>query len=135
MRYSAERGIQYFIERAKGGVGLITTGVMQVQKHFESDQNATTISNAGQAYIDGMKPLTDGVHKYGCKIITQLTAGTGRQNPVWLADGTDPIASSDGLPNVWNPTIKHRALTPEEIKTYYVEGFRKGAIVAKEAWI
>ena len=57
-----ERGIQYFIERAKGGVGLITTGAMQVQNHFEADHLATTISSAGQAYIDGMRPLTDGVH-------------------------------------------------------------------------
>ena len=128
-----ERGIQYFIERAKGGVGLITTGAMQVQNHFEADHLATTISSAGQAYIDGMRPLTEGVHKYGAKIVTQLTAGTGRQNPVWLADGSDPISSSDGLPNVWNPTIKHRALTADEIRTYYIEGFRKGSIVAKEA--
>jgi len=128
-----ERGIQYFIERAKGGVGLITTGAMQVQNRFEADHLATTISSAGQAYIDGMRPLTDGVHKYGAKIVTQLTAGTGRQNPVWLADGSDPISSSDGLPNVWNPTIKHRALTADEIRTYYIEGFRKGSIVAKEA--
>lgn len=127
------RGIEYFIERAKGGVGLITTGAMQVQNKFEADHDGTTISNAGQAYIDGMRPLTDGVHKYGTKIITQLTAGTGRQNPVWLSDASDPIGPSDGLPNVWKPSIKHRALTAEEIKTYYIDGFRKGAIVAKEA--
>lgn len=128
-----QRGIEYFIERAKGGVGLITTGAMQVQNHFESDESAATISSAGQGYIDGMRPLTEGVHKYDAKIVTQLTAGTGRQNPAWLADGSDPIASSDGLPNVWNPSVKHRALTAEEIRTYYIEGFRKGAIVAKEA--
>lgn len=128
-----ERGIQYFIERAKGGVGLITTGAMQVQNQFEADKHGTTISSAGQAYIDGMRPLTEGVHKYGCKIITQLTAGTGRQNPAWLASGADPIASSDGLPNVWVPSVKHRALTADEIRTYYIEGFRKGAVVAKEA--
>ena len=126
------RGVDYFIERAKGGVGLIVTGAMQVQNHFESDAHATTISIAGENYIKGMKPLTEGVHKYGCKIVTQLTAGTGRQSPFWLCSG-EPIASSDNLPNVWNPQVKHRALTPEEIRTYYVEGFRKGAVVAKEA--
>lgn len=125
-------GIDYFIERAKGGVGLITTGAMQVQNHFESDEGATTISSAGQAYIDGMKPLTQGVHQYGAKIITQLTAGSGRTAPFWLTSG-EPIAASDGLPNVWKPEVKHRALTPEEIKKYYVEGFRKGAIIAKKA--
>ena len=128
-----ERGVTYFIERAKGGVGLITTGAMQVQNHFEADALATTISSAGQAYIDGMRPLTEGVHKYGAKIVTQLTAGSGREAPFWLASGSDPISSSDGLPNVWDPRVKHRALTVEEIRTYYIEGFRKGAIVAKEA--
>ena len=128
-----DRGIQYFIERAKGGVGLITTGAMQVQNHFEADAHATTISNAGQGYVDGMKKLTAGVHQYGAKIITQLTAGTGRQNPIWLSDASDPIGPSDGLPNVWKPSIKHRALTPEEIRKYYIEGFKKGAVVAKEA--
>ncbi|MDO5811649.1 MAG: FAD-dependent oxidoreductase [Bacillota bacterium] len=128
-----KRGIQYFIERAKGGVGLITTGAMQVQNHFEADAHATTISNAGQGYVDGMKKLTSGVHQYGAKIITQLTAGTGRQNPIWLSDASDPIGPSDGLPNVWKPSIKHRALTPEEIRKYYIEGFKKGAVVAKEA--
>ncbi|MCD8084814.1 MAG: FAD-dependent oxidoreductase [Clostridiales bacterium] len=104
-----------------------------MQNKFEADADATTISIAGQAYIDGMKPLTDGVHQYGCKIITQLTAGTGRQNPIWLSSGADPIGPSDGLPNVWVPSLKHRALTADEIRTYYIDGFRKGAVVAKAA--
>ena len=128
-----KRGIEYFVERAKGGVGLITTGAMQVQNHFEADAHATTISNAGQGYVDGMKELTSRVHQYGAKIVTQLTAGTGRQNPVWLSDASDPIGPSDGLPNVWKPSLKHRALTAEEIRKYYIEGFRTGAKVAKEA--
>ncbi len=128
-----QRGIDYFIERAKGGAGLIVTGAMQVQNRFEADHEGTTISTAGEAYVKGMKPLTDAVHGYGCKIVTQLTAGTGRQAPYWLSDNSDPIGPSDGLPNVWNPAIKHRALTVDEIRTYYVEGFRKGAVVVKEA--
>lgn len=128
-----QRGIDYFVERAKGGVGLIVTGAMQVQNHFETDGQATTISSAGESYIKSMRILTDRVHKYGCKIVTQLTAGTGRQAPFWLSDNSDPIAPSDGLPNVWNPQIKHRALTIDEIRNYYVEGFRKGASVVKDA--
>lgn len=127
-----ERGIRYFVERAKGGVGLIVTGAMQVQNQFEADKQGTTISNAGQGYIDGMKKLTDGVHAYGCKIVTQLTAGTGRNGASWMHGG-EAISSSDGLPNVWYPSKTHRALTPDEIKNYYIEGFRKGAKVAKEA--
>lgn len=124
-------GNDYFMERAKGGVGLIVTGAMQVQSMFEISHDDTNIARAGQAYIDQMKPLTDGVHKYGAKIMIQLTAGSGRTSPPGLTTG-EPIAPSDDLPNVWNPSIKHRALTKEEIKGY-IEGFAKGASVAKKA--
>jgi len=124
-------GNDYFLERAKGGVGLIVTGAMQVQSMFEVSHDDTNIARAGQAYIDQMKPLTDGVHSYGAKIVIQLTAGSGRTSPPGLTTG-EPIASSDNLPNVWNPAIKHRALTTEEIKGY-IEGFAKGASVAKKA--
>jgi len=126
-----QRGIEYFEERAKGGTGLIITGAMQVQNQFEADAHSTSIGDAGDDYIKGMKPLTDAVHKYGCKIVTQLTAGTGRQAPFWLTTG-EPIASSDELPNVWKPEVKHRALKPDEIQVY-IDGFRKGAKVAKDA--
>jgi len=124
-------GNNYFIERAKGGVGLIVTGAMQVQSMFEVSHDDTNIARAGQEYIDQMTPLTEGVHKYGAKIVIQLTAGSGRTSPPGLTTG-EPIAAGDNMPNVWKPDIIHRALTPDEIKVY-IEGFAKGAKVAKEA--
>jgi len=71
------------------------------------------------------------VHKYGAKIVVQLTAGTGRNSPFWLCQG-EPIGPSDGLPNVWDPNTKHRALTADEIQMY-IDGFANGAKVAKKA--
>jgi len=61
--------IDYFVERAKGGTGLIVTGAMQVQNKFEVDHTGgTTIGNAGQPYIDQSRKLTEAVHQYGAKI-------------------------------------------------------------------
>lgn len=124
-------GNNYFIERAKGGVGLIVTGAMQVQSMFEVSHDDTNIARAGQEYIDQMRPLTDGVHQYGSKIVIQLTAGSGRTSPPGLTTG-EPISAGDNMPNVWKPDIIHRALTKDEIKVY-IDGFAKGAKVAKEA--
>lgn len=41
-------GIDYFVERAKGGTGLIVTGAMQVQSMFEVSHDDTNIARAGQ---------------------------------------------------------------------------------------
>jgi len=124
--------IDYFVERAKGGTGLIVTGAMQVQNKFEVDHTGgTTIGNAGQPYIDQSRKLTEAVHQYGAKIFVQLTAGTGRNSPFWLCKG-EPISASDNMPNVWKPETKHRALTTDEIQMY-IDGFANGAKVAKEA--
>lgn len=35
----SDRGIIYFLERAKGGVGLITTGAVRVTREYERDPN------------------------------------------------------------------------------------------------
>ncbi|MBB6215873.1 2-enoate reductase [Anaerosolibacter carboniphilus] len=126
-----QQGIDYFAERAKGGAGLIVLGAMQVQNVFESDAHSTSVSAAGKEYVESMKELADAIHAYGCKVVPMLTAGSGREAAFWLVKG-DPISSSDGLPNVWNPAVKHRALTPDEIKIY-IDGFAKGAKLAKEA--
>lgn len=126
----SEDGINYYLERAKGGVGLIVTGAMQVQSMFEISHDDTNIARASQEYIDRMRVLADGVHGYGSKIVIQLTAGSGRTSPPGLASG-EPISAGNDMPNVWNPAIKHRALTPEEIQVY-IDGFAKGARVVKE---
>jgi 2-enoate reductase len=125
-------GIDYFAERAKGGVGLIITGGLAVQNKFESIEGGNSITNSdGVAFVANMKKLTDEVHKYGTKIISQLGAGSGRTAPVWFMSG-EAIGPSDGLPNVWKPEIKHRALTKDEIELY-LQGFEVSAKLCKDA--
>jgi len=124
-------GIDYFVERAKGGVGLIITGGMSVQNKYDSVEGGNCVLNSGDEFITNTKKLTEGVHKYGSKIVCQLSAASGRTAPIWFMSG-EPIAPSDGLPNVWKPEIKHRALTKEDIEIY-LHGFEVGAKLCKDA--
>ena len=124
-------GIDYFVERAKGGVGLIVTGGLAVQNKYDSVEGGVCVTNAGDAFVGNMRKLTDEVHRYGAKIVCQLSAASGRTAPVWFMSG-EPIAPSDGLPNVWKPEIKHRALTVDDIELY-LHGFEVGAKLAKDS--
>ncbi|HWR23823.1 MAG TPA: FAD-dependent oxidoreductase [Feifaniaceae bacterium] len=128
-------GSDYLIERAKGGVGLLLTGATIVAPmgtpHWLHEQKA--------AFMQTRK-MTGEVHKYGAKIMLQLSAGSGRTfpgNPDLLRKyNMDPdvffVAPSDGLPNVWNPKIKHRALSTEEVYQY-IHSFVESAKMAQEA--
>ena len=75
-RYS-QRGIDYFVARAKGGVGLIMTGLMAVDAEIEkrSDGPWSMLPRADSpVFIARLNELANAVHDYGTKIAAQLTA-------------------------------------------------------------
>ncbi|KAK8886855.1 hypothetical protein M9Y10_037888 [Tritrichomonas musculus] len=126
-----DTAIDYFVRRAEGGTGLIVTGVMQVQDMFELFPNKANVSKAGKEYVQQMKKLADGCHKYGAKVFVQLSSGFGRVGaPIGIKG--ELIAAGNDMPNVWVPSQKHRALTVEEIHKY-IEGFAHGAKCVKES--
>jgi 2-enoate reductase len=76
--------IRYFLARAKGGVGLITTGLIPVSHGIDP-----TVTEMGQlsyfpridrsrTVFSGWRDLAQGCHSYGSRIFIQLTAGLGR---------------------------------------------------------
>lgn len=79
--------IEYFTERAKGGCGLITTGLIPISHGIDP----TVTEPGGLSYfprIDrsrtnlvGWRDLASSVHAYGSKIFIQLTPGLGRVGP------------------------------------------------------
>lgn len=120
-------GADYYIERAKGGTGLIITGLVPViPMPFMNPVNHP------DAYISEMKYLMDGVHEHGGKIFIQLTAMTGRAAHLENQAAARALPAPSETPNVWDPTITSRAITKEEIRQYIVN-FAQAAYEVKQA--
>ena len=76
--------LQYFFARAKGGCGLITTGLVPVSHSI--DTTVTELDkltyfpriDRSRTVMAGWRDLAQGVHAFGSRIFVQLTAGLGR---------------------------------------------------------
>ncbi|MCJ8349119.1 FAD-dependent oxidoreductase [Moritella sp.] len=128
-----QRGIEYYTARAKGGVGLIITGVNMVENTLEPFPmpSLPCPTNHPISYIRSGKELTERVHAYGAKIFAQLTAGWGRSCVPGFTPADKSIAPSEA-PNRFDPTIIHRELTTEEVK-YFIQKFIESAVIAKKS--
>lgn len=135
----SERCIDYYAERAKGGVGLIITGAFPATLAIEFGKMAESgiipIPRADiPEVIPRLKELAEAVHKYDAKIAIQLTAGFGRvMSPLLLALGLENVAPS-ALPNVWDRSITTRELTTEEVERL-VKSFGTATEIVAEAGI
>ncbi len=112
----SDRTIDYYVERAKGGAGLIITGVFKV----ENDAEPAPIPYYPMVSLKGYGPLaelSDYVHAYGARIFIQLTAGTGRLIPPELIDefGFKPVSASVNQA-FYRPQVSTRALSTEEVE-------------------
>jgi len=67
----SDRQISYWVERARNGVGLIITEMNSVDVMHRYQPLSVGLHSDSQ--IENHKRLTDAVHKYGAKIIPQLT--------------------------------------------------------------
>lgn len=107
-----QRYVDYFTERAKGGAGLLMTGMLKVEDTIEH-----TISRRGPIRKDFIRPfadLTEQVHALGTKLFAQVSPGLGYQGRPHNIRGT-PVAPS-AIPNLADPRIICRALTTEEVE-------------------
>ena len=132
----SQRGIDYYVERAKGEVGLLITGICFPTTEIEFGGKET--AEAGFLFradsprvIPRLKELADAVHAYGAKIAVQLTAGFGRVIPPVL--GSQPVSASV-LPNVWKLNVMTRELTTKEVERL-AGSFRNAARIVREAGI
>lgn len=121
-RYS-QRQIDYYAERARGGVGLVITGTHKVENQIEHLEVTRPRADADNL-IASMSDLVDAVHDNGAKIAIQLTAGQGRV--VGFADPKAPPVSASAIPFFANPAVICRPLTFADIGTY-VEAFGAAA--------
>lgn len=128
-----QRGVEYYVARARGGVGLIITGVQMVENELEQFPmpSLPCPTNHPTAYIRSAKEMTERVHTYGAKIFAQLTAGWGRSCIPGFTPEEKSIAPSDA-PNRFDPSIQHRELTTDEVK-YFIGKFVESAVIAQKA--
>ncbi|MFV0450797.1 MAG: FAD-dependent oxidoreductase [Propioniciclava sp.] len=126
-----DQEVAYYAERAKGGAGLVCTGINAVTDDYE-------VINAGLGRVDtdaatpGLRALADAVHAVGGAISVQLTAGLGR-NINNIDPQRAPISASDNT-HWLDPTVTCRPLTTDEIAVI-VQRFAEAAARCAEAGI
>ncbi|CAK5279451.1 unnamed protein product [Mycena citricolor] len=128
--------LEYYVQRAKGGTGLIVTEGTLISRQGSEWPNAPGIFN--QEQINGWKKIVDAVHAEGTKIYCQFGSGNHPDAPEQLAAG-EPV---------WAPSAisarggKFRLLpgvpgyvTPTEVPdpTILIAQFKQAAINAKAA--
>jgi 2-enoate reductase len=126
------RGVEFYVARAKGGTGLIMTGVTKVENEIEKfalPMMPCPTLNPGN-FIRTSKLMTERVHAYDAKIFLQLSAGFGRV-AMPSASSSAPIAPS-AIPHRWLDDVICRPLTIEEIKTY-IRKFADSAEITQRA--
>ena len=120
----AQRAIDYYTERAIGGVGLIISSVTRVEDKIEPRGPLPFVS---PVTVYSFGELAESVHYYGARLFVQLTAGAGRVLPGVVIDrGVEPVSASAN-PAYWRPKVTTRPLTADEIKTLVVAFGRAAA--------
>lgn len=127
-----QRGIDYYTERAKGGTGLIITGVTfsDCEVETQSMPNCPNSTYNPVHFVRTSREMTERVHAYGSKIFLMMSAGFGRVTIPTNLGEFPPVAPSE-IPHRWLDKMC-RPLTKEEIKSI-VKSFGDGAYNAKRA--
>jgi len=126
----SQRAIDYYIERARGGTGLIITSLVKVENEIEKRPLMLCPSINPKHFVQTASELTERVHAYGARIFIQLSGGVGRVGRLGtLLD--KPIAPS-AIPYYWDPSVTCREMTIEEIERL-VQAFGEAAKVAVAA--
>ncbi|MDZ7784841.1 MAG: FAD-dependent oxidoreductase [Halioglobus sp.] len=94
----SERLIRYFEERAKGGVGLITTELITVDETHRYMHRSMTLGH--DRYIDAHRRLADRIHAHGAKVQPQISH-TGPESVAPMFGGPQPLGPSVNVAPVW----------------------------------
>ena len=119
-------GINYFMERAKGGAGLIITGANVVSTKYEP-RPCTELSDFH--HVERLNMLIERCHNYGAKVCVQLSPGLGRQQ---FTDPFTPPYSAGSVSSFWFPDLICKPLEKEDIQ-YLVDKVGYSASLAVNA--
>ena len=118
-----DKMLQYFFARAKGGVGLITTGLIPISHGV--DPSITEMGglsyfpriDRSRTVFSGWRDLAQGIHAHGSRIFIQLTPGLGRVgNPQCLINELKFPVSASLNPNFYISQIPCMPLSGHKLK-------------------
>ena len=128
----SQRGIDYYVERAKGGMGLIVSSVCKVENTVDSITPGllpcTDIDPV--RFVLTASEMLERVHAYGTKMVLQLSMGFGRVLSPHMA--LKPPVSASAVPNFWDPSVTCREMTTDEVE-FCIRKFGEAAATAKRA--
>ena len=124
--YVTDRQIAYYLERAKGGVGYVTTEHTGILQQGKAHPNMLLIST--DEHIPGFERLIEAIHGVGAKIIVQINHA-GRQTSSEVTGS--PIVGPSPIPGPPKNEIP-RELSVSEIEDL-IEAYTKAAQRAKKA--
>ncbi len=128
----SKRAQDYYLARAKGGTGLIITGVTKVDNEIEKMHPGifpcATMDPAD--FIKTSGEMNERIHAYNSKVFLQLAIGFGRVAAPQMLE-VQPVAPS-AIPNYWDPSVTCRELTTAEVERI-VKMAAESAAIAKMA--
>lgn len=128
----SQRAADYYLERAKGGTGMIITSNAKIENDIERlkpGKLPIPLQNPSN-FILTAGEMNEKIHSFDTKVVLQIGIGTGRVGGPQLHEN-HPISASP-IPNFWDPKITCRALSTEEVETL-VEKAAQTALIAAEA--
>lgn len=110
----SQRDIDFYLARARGGVGLIITSTMRPSRRLEASGGDPVVNSV--RCITWLDELAEAAHDYGTKICVQLSPGWGRLQPPDPALPNGGLVAPSPLPSFWDSSITTHELTIEEIE-------------------
>lgn len=133
----SQRAIDYYEERAKGGIGLIITSLFHATSKYDPfwvDERYFPFPRLDtEMAVARVNRLVERVHDYDCKLCLQLTAGFGRVAGSKYIRSGPPVGPSP-VKNYWLPNVTLRPLTTEEVQDM-VAAFGRAAKLAQIAGV
>jgi 2-enoate reductase len=122
----SERIIRYYVERAKGGVGMIITGFNQCTDKYE-DYYCSLLDS--HHHVGRLGILVEQVHRYGAKLCVQIGPGMGRLATV---NRYTTAYSASETSSYWRPDVKCKSFNINDIK-FIINKVGYSANLAKRA--
>lgn len=120
--------VRYYEERARGGAGMIILGCQMLTEKLAQGSLEGTLEKP--YIIPKLTELVEAVHRYGAKVVCQMSPGTGRN--AFPSMHGDPPVSASAIPATLDPNIICHALTVEEIQEI-LDQFSSSASLVKNA--